>query len=118
MDTASAVEAMSALAHAHRMEIFRTLVKEGPAGLPAGKVAARLGIGPSSLSFHISHLERAGLVRSRRESRSVIYAVDVMGMRRLLDFLTRDCCDGRPELCGGLPHAAGRDETKGALADG
>lgn len=102
MDTGKAIAAMGALAQQHRMRIFRLLVKEGPAGLSAGVIAARLHISPSSLSFHIGQLERAGLVSSRRDSRNINYAIDVGGMRALLDFLTEDCCNGRPELCGGL----------------
>lgn len=78
------------------------LVKEGPSGLPAGEIAQRIGIAPSALSFHLSHLERTGLLRAWRVRRNVYYAVDVGGMRRLLAFLTEDCCRGQPDICGGL----------------
>lgn len=99
MDVNSAVEAVSALAHAHRMETFRILVREGPSGLPAGEIGTLLGISPSALSFHLAHLERAGLVQSWREGRNSFYAVDIAGMRALLIFLTEDCCNGHPEIC-------------------
>jgi DNA-binding transcriptional ArsR family regulator len=66
---------------------------------------------PSSLSFHLGLLERAGLIRSRRESRHVIYAPDIEGTRRLLSYLTDDCCEGRPELCGGLAGAIAESEA-------
>lgn len=102
MDTKTAITAMSALAQEHRMEVFRLLVKEGPSGLSAGELAAKLEISPSSLSFHIAQLERAHLVSSRRESRHINYAVDFDGMRDLLDFLTEDCCNGEPALCSSL----------------
>ena len=117
MNTENAVAAMSALAHAHRMEIFRILVKEGPTGLAAGEISARLEISPSTLSFHVTQLERAGLVQSRRESRHIFYAVDVDGMRGLLKFLTEDCCNGEPELCGDLLRVANFGLSTGASRD-
>lgn len=117
METRTAIDAMSALAQRHRMDVFRLLVKEGPAGLPAGEIAARLQISPSSLSFHIAQLERAGLVSSRRDSRKIHYAVDIKGMRDLLDFLTEDCCNGKPELCGGLAAVTRCAAPKGADGD-
>jgi len=117
MHTKEAIEAMSALAQEHRMEVFRLLVKEGPAGLPAGVIASRLKISPSSLSFHIAQLERAGLVSSRRDSRHINYAVDIEGMRDLLEFLTEDCCNGQPELCGGLAAVTTCDATSEEVRD-
>lgn len=106
MDDDLAVDALSALAHRHRLQVFRVLVKEGPPGLAAGEIGGRLGIAPSALSFHLAHLERAGLLRSWRDGRQVRYAVEVDSMRRLLGFLTEDCCNGQPEICGGVIAAA------------
>lgn len=114
MEMNNAVAAMGALAHAYRMEIFRLLVKEGPAGRPAGEISSVLDMSPSTFSFHISQLERAGLVRSRRASRQIFYSVDVEGMRDLLRFLTEDCCNGQPELCGDLQGAVGFELSGGA----
>jgi DNA-binding transcriptional ArsR family regulator len=94
------VVALAALAHRHRLRIFRLLVKQGPSGMPAGEIAARLGVSATNTSFHLKELDRAGLVRATRQGRYVRYAVDVEGMRRLLTYLTEDCCQGRPELCG------------------
>lgn len=102
MDLNQVVLALSALAQETRLAVFRLLVKEGPGGLPAGKVAARLGVTPATLSFHLAQLERAGLLSSQRHSRQIVYRVDLDGTRRLLAFLTEDCCQGRPELCAGL----------------
>lgn len=109
MDDRTAIEALSALAQEHRLRTFRMLVKEGPSGLRAGEIAARIEIAPSALSFHLSHLERAGLLRAWRVKRHVYYAVEVEGMRKLLAFLTEDCCRGRPELCGELTGWAADD---------
>jgi ArsR family transcriptional regulator, arsenate/arsenite/antimonite-responsive transcriptional repressor len=100
MNESKAVAALAALAHRHRLRIFRLLVKHGASGLPAGEIAERVGIGPTNTSFHLKELDRAGLLRATRDGRYVRYAVHVEGMRKLLSYLTEDCCQGRPELCG------------------
>lgn len=102
MTDAEAVDALGALANDHRLRVFRLLVREGPPGLTAGAIARSLGIAPSALSFHLSALERAGLLTSRRAGRNVIYAVAVVAVRGLIGFLTEDCCRGQPELCGAI----------------
>jgi ArsR family transcriptional regulator len=102
METKQALEALSALAQAHRLEVFRLLVRQGPIGMPAGKIAEALEIAPSTLSPHLAQLERAGLATSWRDERRIFYAVDVEGTRRLLAFLTEECCGGHPELCRDL----------------
>jgi DNA-binding transcriptional ArsR family regulator len=99
MDSKQAIDALGALAQETRLAVFRLLMAAGSEGLPAGMIAERLGVPASTLSFHLAYLTRAGLVVSRRESRSIIYAANFTGMRGLLDFLTQDCCDGHPELC-------------------
>lgn len=101
-----AVEAFGALANEHRLAIFRLLMRRGPSGMPAGEIAAAVGVSPSNLSFHIAQLERAGLLRSWRVKRSIHYAADIEGTRRLLTFLTEECCDRNPAVCGGLLSAA------------
>ncbi len=100
MEEKQAVAALAALAQEHRLAVFRLLVKEGPNGASAGDVADRVGVPPSTLSHHLAHLERAGLLRSWRVRRNIFYAVDVEGSRRLIAFLTEDCCRGQPQLCG------------------
>ena len=97
-----AVELLSALAQGHRLAVFRLLVKAGPEGLPAGEIAREVGVLPNTLSTHLAILGHAGLVHSRREGRSVIYAADYAGMRALMNFLAADCCGGNPELCAPL----------------
>lgn len=103
METAEAVTALSALAQTHRLAVFRLLVQEGPNGLAAGEVAERIGVPPSTLSHHLAQLEHAGLLRSWRVQRNIFYALDVEGTRRLVAFLTEDCCAGQPEICGYRP---------------
>ncbi|MCL6609355.1 MAG: metalloregulator ArsR/SmtB family transcription factor [Geminicoccaceae bacterium] len=102
MDETRALPALQALAQETRLAIFRLLVAAGPSGLPAGAIAERLEVPPSTLSFHLKELDRSGLVRSWRRSRQIFYAAEFETMRRLLSFLTEDCCGGHPEICGGL----------------
>jgi len=94
METKQVIEALSALAQETRLAIYRLLVQRGPVGLGAGAIAEALAVPASSLSFHLSHLSRAGLLTQRRESRSVIYAVDFTGMNALMGYLTENCCGG------------------------
>ena len=108
MDKTDIVRALAALAHVHRLGIFRLLVKRGPSGLPAGEIADKMGIGPTNTSFHLKELDRAGLLRATRDGRYIHYAIDVEGMRKLLTYLTEECCEGRPELCGEAFAAAGK----------
>ena len=91
--------ALGALAQETRLDIFRLLVQKGPSGLPAGEIGERLGQPSPTLSFHLNQLRFAGLVTSRRESRSIIYSANFKGMNDLLSYLTDNCCGGRPELC-------------------
>lgn len=97
-----AVDALGALAHETRLSVFRLLVREGPQGMIAGGIADHQGVPPSTMSHHLATLERAGLVRSERESRLIRYRADFAGMRRLLAFLMQDCCQGAPEMCTDL----------------
>jgi DNA-binding transcriptional ArsR family regulator len=86
------VGALSALAHEHRLAVYRLLVERGPAGLAAGVVAERLAVAPSALTFHLQNLQRAELVTSRRVGRQIIYAADFAVMKGLVAFLTDNCC--------------------------
>ncbi len=106
MELEQAVGAFAALAQTTRLGVVRLLIEVAPNGVPAGEIATRVAVAPSTLSFHLAQLERAGLVRSWRRQRQVIYAADVDGMRRLVGFLVRDCCRGRPEICGDLARLA------------
>ena len=92
MQPNEAVAALSALAHDHRLAVFRLLVERGPEGLCAGEIADRLALAPSSLTFHTQALVRAGLVRQQRKSRRIIYSADFSGMNALVAFLTEKCC--------------------------
>lgn len=102
MNDTDAIAALGALAQEHRLGLFRLLMRAGPSGISAGDLAEQAGVSRSSLSFHIAQLERAGLVHARRQHRNIFYAVEIDAMRRLLTFLTHDCCNGNPDICGEL----------------
>src|SRR3954454_6833994 len=90
---------LAALAQENRLDTFRLLVRAGPEGMPAGEVAARLGLPPNTLTFHFDRLRQAGLVTVRRQGRSMIYAARYDTMNALLGYLTENCCGGEPALC-------------------
>lgn len=96
MQPAAVIAALAALAQEHRLAAFRLLVQAGAGGLPAGAVSERLGLPPSSMSFHLAQLAHAGLVTQRRESRSIIYSADYAAMNALMGYLTENCCGGVP----------------------
>lgn len=89
-----AVDALAALAQEHRLALFRLLVQAGEEGMPAGRIADELGVPNSSLSFHLAQLTRAGLIRQRREGRSLIYTADYAAMNSLVGYLMENCCSG------------------------
>jgi len=99
MKKLKAIAALASLAQETRLEIFRLLVQNGPQGLAAGEIGERLGLPSPTLSFHLSHLKHAGLVKSRRQSRSIIYSADFATMSGVMAYLTENCCGGRSELC-------------------
>jgi ArsR family transcriptional regulator len=92
MTAAKTIAALAALAHEHRLAAYRLLVEAGPNGLSAGLVAERLGIPPSSLTFHLQQLLRAELATQRRLSRQLIYAANFRTMNSLLAYLSANCC--------------------------
>ncbi len=99
MDERQAMDAFAALAQETRLRIVRLLVTAGPNGLAAGAVGEAVGASSSNLSFHLKELERAGLIQSRRASRSIIYSAAYPALSGLVQFLMRDCCQGHPEVC-------------------
>lgn len=99
IDETQALDAFGALSQPTRLAMVRALVVAGPAGLAAGAVGDAVGASSSSASFHLAHLERAGLVTSHREARSIIYTASYGGLSGLVEFLMRDCCQGHPDVC-------------------
>ena len=94
MDNRLAVDKLAALAQETRLRIFRLLVESGEDGLNASAIAAALELPPATLSFHVAHLARAGLVQARQESRFIFYSASYDAMDDLIAYLTRNCCQG------------------------
>ena len=99
MKTTRVIEALGALAHDHRLAIYRLLVQRGPEGLSAGTIGERVGLVPSSLTFHLQTLQRAGLIAQRRDSRQLIYSADFTAMNGLVGYLTENCCGNSSAEC-------------------
>ena len=99
MEPIDAIAALGALAHEHRLSIFRLLVRQGPEGLHAGAIAEEVGLPPSSLTFHLQYLTRAGLLVPRRRSRHIFYTADFAAMSSLVGYLTENCCAATGESC-------------------
>lgn len=102
METEDAIAGLSALAHPGRLAVFRLLVQAGPDGAAAGDIARALDTPANTMSTQLAILSRAGLIGSRRESRSIIYSADFERISGLIGFLMQDCCQGRAEVCAPL----------------
>jgi DNA-binding transcriptional ArsR family regulator len=102
MDSTHVILCLAALAQQTRLEVFRSLVAREPEGLPAGELARNSGVPHNTMSGHLNILSRAGLVRSERRSRSIIYRADLDRFRGVATFLLKDCCGGHPEVCAPL----------------
>jgi DNA-binding transcriptional ArsR family regulator len=89
----TAVSALSALAQASRLAIFRLLVGTGPSGMSAGRIAQTLTLAPATLSFHLKELVHAGLLTSTQDGKFIIYRASFDRMRELLVFLEANCFD-------------------------
>ena len=111
MEKSNAVAALAALAQDNRLDVYRLLVQAGPDGLPAGQVAAALGLAPNTLTFHFDRLRAAALVSVRREGRSMIYAAQYDTMNALLGYLTDNCCKGASDACAPTALQADAVET-------
>lgn len=99
MKPARVVKALAALAQPTRLAIYRLLVEQGPEGMAAGEVAAKLKAAPATLSFHFRTLSHAGLVESRQEGRFVYYSANFSAMNGMVDYLTENCCGGDADTC-------------------
>lgn len=98
MDNVVAIGVLAALAHERRMSVFHLLSGSGKAGMNAGAIATALGVPPSSLSFHLTHLEQSGLISSKRFKRQIIYVVVPERFTDLVIFLIKEGAIGNPEF--------------------
>lgn len=102
MDAKKAQAAFTALAQPTRLKAFRRLVAAHPGELSAGEIAHHCKVPHNTLSTHLAALMRSGLIAVSRRGRTMNYRADIAGLHGLIDFLMRDCCDGRPEICAPL----------------
>lgn len=100
-----APDQLTSLGHPQRLAVFRLLMRRYPDQVPAGELAAALGIKASTMSTYLAALQRAGLVTQERSGTSLLYSIHMAGLRHLFDYLLVDCCRGRPEIC--LPATSG-----------
>ena len=114
MKKSLAIAVLGALAQENRLDIFRLLVERGPEGLAAGEIGKRFGLPAATLSFHLMQLKYAGLVSSRRESRSIIYAANYRTMSALLGYLTENCRRESSELSAPVAESASVAVAKAA----
>ena len=119
MESDEAIVSFAALAQPTRLAVFRLLMRHEPAGLPAGEIARDTAVPHNTMSSHLAILTRAGLIGAERRGRSIVYRARLDTARRLAAFLLKDCCGGRPEICGPLmaelaacPPAAGASARK------
>ena len=92
METLNAAELLAALGHESRLAVFRLLVEAGPEGMNASTIGEQLALAPATLSFHLAHLSRVGLISGQRESRFIHYSAEFSTMDELIAFLTDNCC--------------------------
>lgn len=102
MEAKQAALGFAALSQETRIGLVRLLAGKFPSGMAAGDIAVELDQAPSTLSFHLSALEQAGLITSVRQGRQMIYTARLAGLRGLFGFLTETCCNGRPDLCADI----------------
>ena len=95
METTNAAELLAALGHESRLAVYRLLVEAGPTGVNASAIGDELGLAAATLSFHLAHLSRVGLIKGRQESRFIYYSADYGVMDDLIAFLTNNCCQGK-----------------------
>lgn len=94
METKQVISALTAIAQESRLAVFRLLIQTGKEGMKASKIAERLMIPASSLSFHLKELSHANLITAQSEGRYITYRANYEVMNALLGFLTENCCSG------------------------
>lgn len=99
IDDKNAVAMLAALAQETRLALFRLLIKKGPDGMMAGEIAQALGVPNSTLSYHLTTLEKAGLICATKQQRSIYYATNQPHISGFFAYLIEDCCQGAEDTC-------------------
>jgi len=92
MNVEQAAKRLEALGNPTRLQVYRTLVRAGDAGLPVGRLQERLGIAASTLSHHLHRLILVGLVTQERQMTTLICRANYAAMNGLVGFLVDECC--------------------------
>lgn len=96
MKTKKALQALDALAQESRLAVFTLLLEEGE-GLAAGVIAERLGIPSTTMSFHLSQLKNASLVKTQKDGRSIIYSANHKKAKKLAQFISGKDITSKPK---------------------
>ena len=99
MNNDQALAALAGLAQKSRLAVFRHLIELGPDGACPGDIADAVGITATTLSFHLKSLSHAGLIDAEQNGRSITYRANFAAMQGLVDYLTDNCCGGKPSRC-------------------
>lgn len=99
MDIKSALSAFGALSQETRLKTLKILVEHGVNGCAASALSEKLSVPQNTLSFHLSHLSNAGLVRSKRQGRSIIYVANFKTIENLIGYLAENCCAAEAVSC-------------------
>ena len=92
MELFNALEVFASLSQETRLRVFKLLIEYGTDGLIPGKIASKLKIPDNTLSFHLSHMSKAGLVTAKKEGRSITYFANTDLVEDLIGFLEQNCC--------------------------
>ncbi len=92
MDLDSLARRLDALGNPTRLAVFRLLVRAGPEGLATGALSNRLGLAPSTLTHHLGHLLKVGLVAQERQGTTLICRADFDGIEAVVAALKAECC--------------------------
>ena len=98
MEETQAIDVLHALSQETRLRIVRYLVDCGDDGASAGEIGKVVDATSSRASFHLSALENAGVITSKRQSRSIIYRVSFECLGHVISFLLNDCCGAHPDI--------------------
>ncbi len=114
MKADAAARVFETLSSPIRLQVYRTLVRRGPAGMVAGEIAGALDLPPANLSFHLKAMTQSGLLTVEQEGRFQRYRADLAAMLELVAYITDECCAGHPEMCA--PRAGRMAQRRGGRA--
>jgi DNA-binding transcriptional ArsR family regulator len=92
MEVYEASEAFSSLSQETRLKVLKLLIRFGRDGLVPGKIAEELKIPDNTLSFHLSHMSKSGLITSEKKGRSITYFANTDLIQKLIGYLQENCC--------------------------